>query len=481
MQFIKPIPFTDAIDKLGRKSIIGSSLNSEQWSRVPLALRERAFFSATIESTRFLQRARDSIGDFLSAAREEITLPDGSKTTAIKTGSRADFVKQTQDFAYAEGMGPIDPKHVGTIRDIRTEKRLGLIFDTQVRQAQDYGWWKQGQDPAVLDAYPAQRFIREREVKQERDYHRFHENEVQLKSDLGFWKALNRDFGVPWGPWGWGCGHDVEDVDREEAERLGLIAPGERAKPVEQEFNDELEASVRGLDDDMRRSLADAFGDQIQIDGDNIQWKGGTHERTQPQTRVGRSESRREPDQASDLARRVSEAARGILEGFRSGDTGAPLAPQVSQGGAASLGAVANGRKPLYHEEFFPGEAEAVAEHLRSRLPRSVQITAKENHLYAYRPDVVQRVVDAAPDDYPGDSLFEKIERATLSGTNGQLLGYGAWTMLQPGRVLVTIFDPAKRPIFGFYSLRESAERYAIERTKDFTDAFGPGYTFKIS
>lgn len=274
MQFIKAIPFQDATDKLGRKSIIGSSLNSEEWSAVPVALRERAFFSATIESIRFLQRSRDSIGDFISAAREEITLPDGTKTTALKTGSRADFIKQLQDFAYAEGMGPIDPTHTGTIRDIRTEKRLGLIFDTQVRQAQDYGWWKQGQDPDVLDAFPAQRFIREREVKQERDYHRFHENQVQLKSDLGFWKALNRDFGVPWGPWGWGCGHDVEDVDRDEAERLGLIKPGEHAKPIERDFNADLQASVRGLDDDMLNDLRDAFGDQVVIDGDTVRWAG---------------------------------------------------------------------------------------------------------------------------------------------------------------------------------------------------------------
>src|SRR5690349_13700546 len=109
MQFVKPIPFQEAIDKLGSKSIIGSTLDSEQWSRVPVALRERGFFSSTVESTRFLQRGRDSINDFLTSAREEITLPDGSKTTALKIGSRADFVKQMQDFAYSEGMGPLDP------------------------------------------------------------------------------------------------------------------------------------------------------------------------------------------------------------------------------------------------------------------------------------------------------------------------------------------------------------------------------------
>ena len=270
MQFVKPTPFQEAIDKLDQKTVIASGLNSEQWATVPLGLRDRAFFSSTIESTRFLQRGRDALADFLHGNRE--TLENGK--TVLKTGSRADFIKQLQDFAHSEGLGPVDPEDSGTLKDISSEKRLGLIFDTQTRSAADYGYWKQGMDPDVLDAFPAQRFIREHPAKKPRDFHVHHENEVQLKTNIGFWIALNRDFGVPWGPWGWGCGHTVEDVDRAEAERLGLIKPEDRPQPVEKDFNDRLEASVSNLDPDLKARLKDAFGDQVEIDGDTARWTG---------------------------------------------------------------------------------------------------------------------------------------------------------------------------------------------------------------
>jgi hypothetical protein len=270
MQFVKPAPFTEAVDKLDSKTVVGSGLNSEQWSNVPLALRERGFFSSQIESVRFLQRGRDSLADFLQGNRE--TLDNGQ--TALKTGSRADFIKQMQDFAIAEGMGPLDPADEGSIKDIRTERRLGLIFDVQTRQAQDYGYWKQGMDVDVLNAYPAQRFIRETPVKEPRDYHQLHENEVQLKTNLGFWMALNHDFKVPWGPWGWGCGHTVEDVDRAEAVRIGLLKPDQEVKPADLDFNEKLQASVQNIDPDLKAQLKEQFGDQIVITDETAHWVG---------------------------------------------------------------------------------------------------------------------------------------------------------------------------------------------------------------
>jgi len=276
MQFVQPIPFTEALDKIGTKSVIASDLNSSQWSAVPLDLRERAFFSSRVESVRFLQRGRDSLTDFLAGNKE--TLPNGS--LALKTGGRADFVKQMQDFLQAEGL----QRTTGGLTDITSQKRLELIFDTQTRQAQDYGYWKQGQDPDVLDAFPAQRFIRVLDVKEPRDAHLPFENAVALKSDLDFWIRINDDFGVPWGPWGWGCGHDVEDVDRDEAEQLGLIQPGDTPVPIAKDFNARLEASTKGLDPDMLRFLADAFGDQIDLEPDNIRWTG--RQRTPPPTAI---------------------------------------------------------------------------------------------------------------------------------------------------------------------------------------------------
>lgn len=272
MKLITPTPFAEAVAKLGSKSPIGSQLNSLQWGAVPVALRERAFFSSTIENVRFLQRAKDSISDFLNSATE--TTESGE--TALKTGSRADFIKQLQDFAISEGMGPLDPKDAGTIKDITSERRLGLIFDTQTRQAFDYGNWKQGQDPDILNEFPAQRFIRVQEVKEPRDSHQTQEGAVALKTNLTFWLRLNEDFGVPWGPWAWGCGHDVEDVDRDEAEALGLIKPGQRLAPAEKSFNDHLKASTAGIDPDLANFLDQAFGNQITWHGDTVSWNPST-------------------------------------------------------------------------------------------------------------------------------------------------------------------------------------------------------------
>lgn len=270
MQFVKPMPFVDAAEKLGGKSVIGSKLLSREWADVPVGLRERAFWSATVENVRFLQRGRDAIGEFLLGTREKVVSPTGKESMALATGSRADFVKQMQAFLEAEGV----VRTTGGIKDIASERRLGLIFDTNARAAQDYGAWKQGQDPDVLDAFPAQRFIRVVEVTTARDEHEDEEGQVRLKSDLEFWRSINRDFGVPWGPWGWGCGHDVEDVSRDEAEVLGLLKPGEAVRPVEQEFNEALKASVTNLDPDLQGLLKEQFGDQVMIKDGAAWWKG---------------------------------------------------------------------------------------------------------------------------------------------------------------------------------------------------------------
>ena len=261
MQLVKPLPFAEAVDKLGAKSLIGSALSSAEWRDVPVALRERAFFSSQVESVRFLQRGRDSINDFLKSSR------DPGAGDALKTGSRADFVKEMQDFLAREGV----QRDTGGLTDITSERRLGLIFDTQVRQANDYGYWREGQDPDVLDAFPAQRFIRVLDVKEPRTDHTQYEDQVFLKNDP-IWTIINDDFGVPWGPWGWGCGHDVEDVSRDEAEAMGLLSAGQEVTPDTRSFNENLEASTKGLDPDLLEKLKADFGDQIEITGETIKW-----------------------------------------------------------------------------------------------------------------------------------------------------------------------------------------------------------------
>lgn len=264
MQFVKPMPFAEAVQKLGSRSLIGSKLTSSEWADVPVALRERAFFSSRVESARVLQRARDGIADFLQSNVEK--LPSGETTLA--TGSRADFVKQMQDFLKGEGIERTD----GSLTDLAGEKRLGLIFNTQTRQANDYGNWRQGQDADLLNEFPAQRFIRVEEVESPRNSHTEFEDQVYLKTDP-IWVTINDDFGVPWGPFGFGCGHDVEDVDRAEAEQLGLLQPGQELQPIERDFNEGLQASTRDIEPDLLAKLMEEFGEQVEIKGDTLAWK----------------------------------------------------------------------------------------------------------------------------------------------------------------------------------------------------------------
>jgi hypothetical protein len=271
MQFVRPLPFDEALDIIGRKSPIGAQLSSAEWSDVPVALRQRAMFSAQVENVRFLQRALDAIGDFLAGNR--LTTDDGQ--SMLKTGGRAAFIQQLREFAQAEGMGPLKPEDAGGLKDITSERRLGLVFDTVTRQAQDYGWWRQGMDPDVLNEFPASRFIRVMDVKEPRQAHTIFENQVYLKTDPIWANRINRDFGTPWGPWGWGCGHDVEEVDRQDAEQLGLVKPGERIEPDTKNFNENLQASARGLIPALLDFLKEAFGDKLAIEDDMLKWKGG--------------------------------------------------------------------------------------------------------------------------------------------------------------------------------------------------------------
>lgn len=275
MTFTKPQLFQEARDKLGSRSPVGSTLTSSEWAALPTALRERAFFSATIQDVRFLQQVKDLLGDYLASARE--TLPNGE--LALKVGSRARFIELAREFAIERGLGPIDPRDAGTIKDITSERRLALIFDIQVTSARQYGNWLQGMDADVLYYYPAQRFIRESEVTTPRPLHDENEGVVKLKTDLPFWLRMNGPaiggFGVPWGPWGFNSGMGVEDVDRQEAEDLDLLGPDDVPQPIIKDFNDHLQAGIGNLDADIVEWLKRQFGSQIHVEGDSIVWRSG--------------------------------------------------------------------------------------------------------------------------------------------------------------------------------------------------------------
>ncbi len=99
--------------------------------------------------------------------------------------------------------------------------------------------------------------------------------------------SMNPDFGVPYGPWGFNSGMGVEDVDRLEAEQLGLIAPGETIAAPDRQLNDTLSAGIRDLDQDTRNELKQIFGPQIREAGDRLEWTGINNTAPIPRNPIG--------------------------------------------------------------------------------------------------------------------------------------------------------------------------------------------------
>lgn len=252
--------FEEAINFLLGKEDLPSEWTSKTWQDQEPDFRNKAFFSATMEKGRFLDRAHGLIFDHLAGVEETIIQPDGTKVTARKTFDRAQFVERMQKFMLAEGMvepGDFAKVNQNDITDVRSLSRLNLIFDTNVRQAYGFGQWKQGQVPAVLEAYPAARLVRDRGVGEPRLRHEVNLDEVNLKNDPR-WATYhnNKDiggFGVPWGPYGFNSGVNQEDVSREEAQSLGLAV--DSVTPQDGRITDGTQAGTKRMDPDIKAKL----------------------------------------------------------------------------------------------------------------------------------------------------------------------------------------------------------------------------------
>lgn len=264
-----PEALTEAVRKLSRRSPARAALTSAEWAEIPLALRERAQFSATVESARVMEAIQQKLLRRIRGEREAV-----AGGTALV--DRSSFIGDLRKIVAEEGLG------FGTqaLTDIGSRRRLGLIFDMQTRQAQSFAKWKMGQDPDVLDARPAQELIRVRASRIERDWQSRWDaaggprvdgrRMIALKTDP-VWEAISA-FGTPWPPFDFNSGMGLRNIRRKEAEALGLVATGQRLSS-EESFNKSLEASARGLSPEKLAWIQQRLGDQVEISGDRIRWK----------------------------------------------------------------------------------------------------------------------------------------------------------------------------------------------------------------
>lgn len=135
---LEPMPFWEALSYLEGKEAVASAMTTAEWQRMPVAVRVKSLFSATLASAKAAQEITDYLTGFV---RGEKAVNDQGKEYYVYQG-RAEFVANMRERMLEEGFGKVlhdgtlDPEiHDNDLRDLRGCRRLQLIFDTQTEQA----------------------------------------------------------------------------------------------------------------------------------------------------------------------------------------------------------------------------------------------------------------------------------------------------------------------------------------------------------
>jgi len=263
MIFTAPLPFEEAIQSRQVRQILPTDFRTALLQQIPAELRERAFFSAGVTNAQFLEEASKKIDALLDGKTDRATM-------------RLELKQLLDSLGYVSPEG-----EEGTLTDLASDDRLNLILDTNLEMAQGYGGWKQGQDPAVLDTWPAQELIRVIDSQEKRDWAsrwadaggQFYGGRmIALKNDP-IWVAISR-FGLPYPPFDFNSGMDVADIDRDEAIEIGLIERDAKITPQDRGFNEGLEASL-GVGSDIAEAVQGLFGRNANLVDGVLRWVGG--------------------------------------------------------------------------------------------------------------------------------------------------------------------------------------------------------------
>ena len=253
------------------KAVAASPLDSSQWSAIQAGLRDRAFFSATVDDARRLAAMREAVAKVAAGELSESQARLAIREALEKTG-------------YAPEKGKEDG-----LQDLSSRRRLDLILKTNVAEARGYVQYLEGTSEGALAAFPCQELVRVQNRKAPRNWPEIWKGQggslygggrmIALKTDP-IWTAISR-FGHPWPPFDFNSGMGLRGIGRREAIRYGVIAPDSPPPKIDPAkrpgFNDNLREHVPFPEVSQEwASLKETFGDQIQKPkgAPFVEWRG---------------------------------------------------------------------------------------------------------------------------------------------------------------------------------------------------------------
>lgn len=256
MIFDKPIPFAEALAHRQARVLLPTYLGSKELGEIDAAIRERATALARVTNATYVQRASDLATQVVEG-----------KLTQDKARQLMLELRSSLNYRAPEGKS-------GTMQDLFSDQRLGLVIRMLVEQANGYGQWRQGQSEAVLRVWPCSELYRAAWRKEPRDwpavwsanggsfYHpggNYPEGRMIAPKDSPIWSAISR-FGLPYPPFDFNSGMDLRDVSRAEAVRLGVIEKDYKPEPQRRSFELDAASSGEQFDEVIRKQLLDDLG-----------------------------------------------------------------------------------------------------------------------------------------------------------------------------------------------------------------------------
>lgn len=216
------------------KHPVATGLTSQQLALLDREAKERALFSARTTEQRYVAAMQDVLEDLVAG---DIDL----------AGARKRLKGILDDFGYTPEHGFPDAEAVeaakpGTIEDLSSFGRLNLVMDTNEGMAASVSRLAEETDE-TLDLFPAWRLVRFMEPNgeprdwalrwavagEEVNWEGACREEMVARKDSPIWQALGDGaggftdtLGNPYPPFAFNSGMGWEDVDRDEAEALGL-------------------------------------------------------------------------------------------------------------------------------------------------------------------------------------------------------------------------------------------------------------------
>ena len=291
------------VDGIAKKKLAPSTLSYKQWREMPEEIKRRSMFSAKLFQAEHLSDIKKKLIENLEGKRIKVResstgrkyweskgmLDEINPRTGVKYGdeyvlqSRSMITRDLIDLAKERGIQP-----TGTEYDVEWQghpSRVDVIFDTNIKQAINTANFNAGQDEDILAFFPAYEFGRLAEAEEPRDWpSRWQEagdsigwagaskeKMIALKNSP-IWGALNQiSPGNQIPPYDWNSNMGwLREVNRAEAESLGILDPKQRLSPAPIDLNKETMADVSSLDQWTLKQLMAEFPKQIQKVGKKV-------------------------------------------------------------------------------------------------------------------------------------------------------------------------------------------------------------------